>query len=168
MSQDQQYAPWQSKPKDPDAPPIDPSLGHAWIDAFVKKETHQSSESSLLTQPRGFLSRPVMSPRDQIPPSIPSNSQPHVPETKPAQPDETPLYVNAKQFHRILKRRAARQRLEEHLRPTSEGRRPYLHESRHKHAMRRPRGPGGRFLTKEEIAASKGGQGHVNDARVTK
>ncbi|KAJ5555790.1 hypothetical protein N7461_004260 [Penicillium sp. DV-2018c] len=67
--------------------------------------------------------------------------------------EESPLYVNAKQFHRILKRRVARQKLEEQLRLTSKGRKPYLHESRHNHAMRRPRGPGGRFLTADEVAA---------------
>ncbi|GAC76548.1 CCAAT-binding factor, subunit B [Moesziomyces antarcticus T-34] len=86
--------------------------------------------------------------------------------------EDEPLYVNAKQYQRILKRRATRARIEEqrkkeflahmHAREKAgkedgldeEGKKPYLHESRHRHAVRRPRGPGGRFLTKAEMAAA--------------
>lgn len=93
--------------------------------------------------------------RTAVAPPMPPTQQmqhPQSPEMPQGGQEESPLYVNAKQFHRILKRRVARQRLEEALRLTSKGRKPYLHESRHNHAMRRPRGPGGRFLTADEVA----------------
>ncbi|KAG6031886.1 hypothetical protein E4U41_007385 [Claviceps citrina] len=95
--------------------------------------------------------RPGVAPPQMAP--GPAMQHPQSPEMPAGGAEESPLYVNAKQFHRILKRRLARQQLEEQLRLTSKGRKPYLHESRHNHAMRRPRGPGGRFLTAEEVAA---------------
>ena len=57
---------------------------------------------------------------------------------------------NPKQRERILKRRVAKQNLGQ---SKNRSRRPYLHEARHNHTMRRPRGPDGRFLTSDEIVA---------------
>ena len=65
-------------------------------------------------------------------------------------------FVNAKQYRRILKRREARAKMEElfeQKRAALDASKPYMYESRHKHAMKRPRGPGGRFLTKAELHA---------------
>ncbi|EFE43302.1 CCAAT-binding transcription factor subunit HAPB [Trichophyton verrucosum HKI 0517] len=105
--------------------------------------------------------QPQPQSQTQAPPPPPQQQPQPSPELAPPGPpaEESPLYVNAKQFHRILKRRVARQKLEEQLRLTSKGRKPYLHESRHNHAMRRPRGPGGRFLTADEVAAMEKAQG---------
>ncbi|KAJ3129775.1 hypothetical protein HK098_000144 [Nowakowskiella sp. JEL0407] len=75
------------------------------------------------------------------------------PPTDPSTQDEessreAPMYVNHKQYHRIIKRREARAKFEA-ARTKGKGDKKdkgYIHESRHKHAMTRPRGPGGRFL----------------------
>ncbi|OBA20126.1 hypothetical protein METBIDRAFT_44790 [Metschnikowia bicuspidata var. bicuspidata NRRL YB-4993] len=97
----------------------------------------------------------------------------HIPHPPPAEElIEQPFYVNAKQYHRILKRRIARAKLEETLK-IARTRKPYLHESRHKHAMRRPRGQGGRFLTAAELAEqarskklSETENGHVSNGEI--
>ncbi|KAL3418663.1 CCAAT-binding transcription factor subunit hapb [Phlyctema vagabunda] len=129
-----------------------------------RRMSQQVVESPAVPNPQPIMNHG--SARPAVPPMPNSAQHPQSPELGSGTVEESPLYVNAKQFHRILKRRVARQRLEEALRLTSKGRKPYLHESRHNHAMRRPRGPGGRFLTADEVAEierTKGDGGEEGD-----
>ncbi|KAD4585094.1 hypothetical protein E3N88_22695 [Mikania micrantha] len=74
------------------------------------------------------------------------------------------IYVNAKQYNAILRRRQYRAKLEAQnklLKP----RKPYLHESRHAHALKRARGPGGRFLNSKKIQETRF-DGSINEQEV--
>ncbi|KAJ3243781.1 Transcriptional activator [Chytriomyces hyalinus] len=127
--------------------PFDPQFFQR--DSHPQQHTHQQMNINQHHHQQQHLQQHLSSPHRHQESDLPYK------QNSIQQMEEQPMYVNAKQYHRILKRREARAALMAKIRPASKSNAPYAHESRHKHAMRRPRGPGGRFLSAAELAAWK-------------
>ncbi|EFC39535.1 predicted protein [Naegleria gruberi] len=80
-----------------------------------------------------------------------SNNQANAEADNSQQNVEGTIYVNPKQYQRILKRRVARAKLEQQMKNAGQYKdKSYKYNSRHEWAKKRARGPGGRFLSKKE------------------
>ncbi|KAJ9179380.1 hypothetical protein P3X46_011173 [Hevea brasiliensis] len=108
----------------------------------------------------GLLS--AYAPQAMIHPQMYGMASSRVP-LPPEYTEDEPIFVNAKQYNAILRRRRYRAKLEAQNK-LIKSRKPYLHESRHLHALRRARGSGGRFLNVKKLEESNTPTSHGLDA----
>eukprot|EP00656_Telonema_subtile_P044531 TRINITY_DN50787_c0_g1_i1.p1 TRINITY_DN50787_c0_g1~~TRINITY_DN50787_c0_g1_i1.p1 ORF type:complete len:306 (+),score=42.99 TRINITY_DN50787_c0_g1_i1:145-1062(+) len=118
-----------------DVPPQPASLNGSFF-------TVPNQQDATLPPPQ-ILQMPLAAP----PPSV---RQPNYGQDPSLHPSVQPLFVNPKQYHRILIRRKKRAR-------EATKRSPYIHESRHRHAVNRPRNPDGSFVKRSSSQPSDGG-----------
>eukprot|EP00871_Galdieria_phlegrea_P004319 jgi/Galph1/4889/GphlegSOOS_G3540.1 len=124
---------------------------HLFVNGYEQPTSYSALPTTVLNTPEYHSQRFIPA----VPPFQPANSLTRESNISYDGTDEQPVYVNAKQYHRILKRREARKRqLGRESFMEKKAKRPYRHESRHRHAKNRQRGLGGRFLSKSEKEAT--------------
>ncbi|KAI6185274.1 hypothetical protein M3Y98_00005100 [Aphelenchoides besseyi] len=140
VMQSNQYTPMQviNLPQGTTLVPLVPSYSN--VDTSQKKSTHIQV---VFSEDLNFATPP-----SSIPMSIANDSA----QQKPS--DDSLIYVNVKQYARIVQRRGARAKLLQEGRVSKE-RRKFLHQSRHNHALKRIRGSGGKFDSNDERLPSE-------------